>query len=129
MESPETMAQTALHPPDTSLRSADEVKGYDVGATDGDIGHVDDFIVEDASWAVRYIVVDLSRWLPSRKVLLSPSWIQSVDWPGKKVHVDVTREQVKNGPEYNPSEPVNREYEVVLYDYYGRPHYWEHVDR
>jgi hypothetical protein len=126
-EGPEKPDLTRTHPPDAGLRSADEVEGYSVSATDGDIGHVDDFIVDDASWAIRYIVVRLGSRLSGRKVLLSPDWIRSVDWPGKKVVVDVIRERVKNAPEYDPSEPVNREHEVVLYDYYGRPHYWEQV--
>ena len=107
------------------LRSAEEVMGYHIQATDDEIGHVEDFILDDENWTIRYMVVDTGNWLPGRKVLLTPAWIDSVDWGNNKVSVDLTREQVKDSPEYDPSAPVNREYEVRLYDFYGRPRYWE----
>lgn len=108
---------------DPHLRSTKEVTGYHIGATDGGIGHVEDFISEDEDWVIRYMVVDTKNWLPGRKVLISPQWIERVSWNEKKVHVDLSREAVKNSPEYDEAAPVNREYEVRLYDYYGRPTY------
>jgi hypothetical protein len=110
---------------DPYLRSSTEVIGYHIQATDDEIGHVEDFILDDENWTIRYMVVDTRNWLPGRKVLLTPAWIDSVDWGNNKVSVDLTREQVKDSPEYDPSAPVNREYEVRLYDFYGRPKYWE----
>jgi hypothetical protein len=107
------------------LRSSREVTGYAIEASNGDIGHVDDFITDDEEWALRYIVIDTRNWLPGRKVLIAPRWIQSIDWETKKVIMALTRELIKNSPEYDPEKPVNREYEVRLYDYYGRPKYWE----
>ena len=71
------------------------------------------------------MVVDTRNWLPGRKVLVSPVWVESVDWTEYKVTVDLTTEAVKNSPEYDPLAPVNREYEARLYDFYGRPKYWE----
>jgi hypothetical protein len=70
------------------------------------------------------MVADTGKWLPGRKVLISPDWVNFVDWPQKAVGVDMTREAVKNSPEYDPAAPVNRAYEVRLYDFYGRPYYW-----
>jgi uncharacterized protein YrrD len=107
------------------LRSTREVRGYGIHATDGNIGHVDDFIVDDDDWAVRYLVVDTRNWLPGRDVLLATDWIEEVSWPDARVVVCHSREEVKNSPEYDASTPVNREYEEVLHDYYGRPKYWE----
>ena len=109
---------------DPHLRSTKEVTGYRIQATDGEIGHVEDFILEDQDWLIRYMVVDTKNWLPGRKVLISPRWIESVSWSEKKVHLALSRESVKNSPEYDQAAPVNREYEVRLYDYYGRPTYW-----
>lgn len=106
------------------LRSTREVAGYRIEATDGEIGHVEDFIAEEGSWAIRYLVVDTKNWLPGRKVLVAPAWVREIDWAGKQVQVDLERERIQNSPPFNPSTPVNREYEVRLYDYYGRPHYW-----
>lgn len=116
--------QSGPDPAEKPLRSADEVEGYTVRARDGDIGSVKDFIVDDETWAIRYLVVDTGSWLPGRKVLIAPYWIASVDWAGQKVEIDMTRDAVERSPEYDPSEPVNREYETRLYDFYGRPTYW-----
>lgn len=109
---------------DPHLRSTQEVTGYTIHATDDSIGHVDDFIFDDETWIIRYMIVDTKNWLPGRKVLISPEWIEKVDWAKSEVAVNMTRESVKNSPEFDPSKPVNRNYEVQLYDYYGRPRYW-----
>jgi hypothetical protein len=109
---------------DPHLRSVNEVSGYHIQARDDEVGHVEDFIVEDETWRIRYIVVDTRNWLPGKEVVLSPQWISSVDWAASKVHVDLTRESIKDSPAFDPSQPVNRAYEERLYDYYGRPKYW-----
>ena len=110
---------------DPHLRNSGNVIGYHIAATDGDIGHVEDFLVDDTTWAIRYMVVDTSNWWFGKKVLVSPGWVAGVDWNDSKLHVDMTREQIKNAPEYDPSELPRREYEMRLYDYYGRPGYWK----
>lgn len=110
---------------DPALRSSREVTGYHIQATDKDIGHVEDFIVDQETWIMRYLVVDTSNWLPgSRKVLVAPTWVDQVDWKRRKVLVNLTRDQVKESPQYDPRVPVNRSYEVALYDFYGRPYDW-----
>ena len=116
VESPE--ADTDL------LRSVKEVTNYHIQAQDGDIGHVEEFILDDESWTLRDLVVDTRNWLPGRKVLVSPSWIETIEWAQRTVGVGLTREAVKDSPPYDPFAPVNREYEEGLYDYYGRPVYW-----
>lgn len=112
---------------DRNLRSTKEVTGYYVEASDGDIGHVEDFVVDDQSWAIRYVAVDTHNWLPGKKVVISPEWLQSISWDDSKIHVDVLREAIKNAPEYDEF-AVNREYESRLYGHYGREGYW-HDDR
>jgi hypothetical protein len=109
---------------DPHLRSAREITGYHIAAEDGAIGHIDDFIVDDSPWKIRYLVVDTKNWLPGKKVIISPQWCTAIEWESKKAIVEMTRESIKGSPEYDPSAPVNREYEEVLYDYYGRPKYW-----
>ena len=109
----------------TRLRSAREVIGYHIQAMDKDIGHIEDFIVDQNMWVIRYLIIDTSNWLPaSKRVLVAPTWADRVDWAKRKVLIDLTSKQVKNSPEFDYSLPVNREYETILYDYYGRPHYW-----
>ncbi len=110
---------------DPHLRSTREVTGYRVAAADREIGHIDDLIVSDEEWIVRYIVVDTRNWLPGRRVLVDPGWFTGIEWPQGKAHTDLTADEIENSPEFDPSAPINREYERKLYDYYGRPVYWE----
>jgi len=112
-------------PEDNHLRSVTEVTGYHIRARDGEIGHVEDFVVDDEAWSLRYIVVDTRNWLPGRKVLVSPQWATKVDWADEKLWVDLAAGSIKNSPEYDPAAPVNRVYERKLYDFYGRPVYWK----
>jgi hypothetical protein len=119
---------TAIEDPpsgDPNLRSCREVIDYHIDATDGEIGHVSDFVFDDFTWKVRYLVVATRNWLPGKKVLISPDWIEAVRWADRKVSVGLERQRVKDAPEYLPTAPINREYEARLYDFYGRPVYWE----
>ncbi|MFW5751375.1 MAG: PRC-barrel domain-containing protein [Planctomycetota bacterium] len=106
------------------LRSAHEVKGYAIAARDDDIGHVADLICSTDDWTIRYLVVDTRNWLPGRKVLIAPAWIEKISFANHHVRVDHTAEQVRDAPTFDPEAPVNRSYEQQLYDYYGRPVYW-----
>jgi hypothetical protein len=109
---------------DCHLRSVAEVLGYHVRASDDEIGHLEDFIVECDTWVTRYLIIDTRNWLPGKKVLISPAWLYEVDWHERKVHAAMTCDAIKGSPEFNPSSPVNRDYEGRLYDYYGLPRYW-----
>ncbi len=106
------------------LRSTKEVTGYSLHASDGIIGHVDDFILHWEDWIIRYMIIDTSRWLISNKVIIPPDWVSEINWEHAEVFVDVSRETVRKSPQFDPNAPVNREYEIRLYDYYGRPKYW-----
>jgi hypothetical protein len=109
---------------DSHLRGTEAVTGYSIEASDGEIGHVDGFIADDEAWAIRYIEVATRNWWPGKKVLVSPAWIERVSWAASKVYVALSREAIKNGPEYVASMPITREYENKLYFHYGRPPYW-----
>jgi PRC-barrel domain len=109
---------------DSHLRSSDAVTGYHIAAADGGIGHVDAFLVDDETWAIRYVEVATRDWWPGKKVLISPAWIERVSWMESDVRVGLTREAIQNAPEYLDAVPVSREYEYQLYLHYGRPPYW-----
>jgi uncharacterized protein YrrD len=109
---------------DPNLRSAKEVIGYHVAATDGEIGHIEDFLLDDESGRIRYAVVDTRKWLAGKSVLIAPEWIHEVKWSESKVFVNATREAVRNSPEYNPVTPVERGYESRLFSHYGYPVPW-----
>jgi hypothetical protein len=110
---------------DPHLRSTASVTGYYLQARDGDIGHVEDFLVDDQDWAIRYLVVDTRNWLPGKQVLVAPDWVDRISWSDSTVYMNVLRETIRTSPEYDPSRPIERPYESSLYDYYGRPRYWE----
>lgn len=97
----------------TNLRSANEVVGYKISASDTYIGQVEDFVLDDENWSIRYLVVNTGNWLKGRKVLVSHLWIAYISWSERIVSVNLTADQIKRSPEYDPAAPVNREYETV----------------
>lgn len=111
---------------DSHLRSSKNVTGYHVEATDGELGHLDGFVVDDELWAIRYLEVATRNWLPGKKVLLAPSWILRVSWLDSKLYSFLSREQIKSAPEYLLSRPLTRDYENRLHAHYGHPPYWLH---
>jgi hypothetical protein len=125
--STETMAERVQKESSEShLRSTGAVTGYRIEATDGHIGHVDGFVVDDMAWAVRYVEVATRNWLPGKKVLVSPAWITRVSWADSTVYTGLSREAIKDGPEYIESRSITRDYENHLYLHHGRPPYWLH---
>lgn len=90
---------------DPHLRSMKEVTGYTIQGLDDSVGHVEDFIIDDDTMAIRYMIVDTRNWWPGKKVLVSPQWIDRVSWDDSKVFVSQTREAIKAAPEYNEYTP------------------------
>ena len=111
--------------PEWHLRSSAEVAGYHVRARDDAVGHVEDLLVDDAAWAIRYIEIDTRNWWPGKKVLLAPAWIEQVCWPQRSLLVDVTRATLESAPAYDPGKIITRDYEVALYRHYGTRQYWQ----
>jgi uncharacterized protein YrrD len=99
---------------DPHLRSTRHVTGYHIHATNGEIGHVADFMVNDKNWELRYLVVDTGNWLPGKKVLISPSWIKSINWDDASVTVDRMRESVKNNPEVGSTKAIDPDHPGCL---------------
>jgi len=109
---------------DPHLRSTHVVTGYDIEALDGHIGHISDFVIDDETWAIRYLVVDTGNWWPGKKVLLSVQWITGVSWEKSHVEMRLTRDEIKLAPEYSEDELVTRDYEEKLHRFYNRKGYW-----
>ena len=115
---------------DSHLRSAKELFGYQVNAIEGEVDSVTDFIVDDEDWQFCYLVVDISAWLKSEKqVLVALEWINSIDVIRQEVLIDLTQEAIKFSLPFDPPLPVNRQYEEVVYDYYGRPKHWQVMEQ
>jgi uncharacterized protein YrrD len=109
---------------DAHLRSTEAVAGYKIEATDGEIGHVEDFIIDDRTWAIRYLVVDTRNWWPGKKVLVSAKWIERVSWDEFSVFVNLHREDIRKSPEYTKESLPSRDYETRLHRHYDRRGYW-----
>jgi hypothetical protein len=116
----ESRTGAAVHE-DRHLRSVRAVTGHGIEATDGSIGHVDDFLIDDLSWEIRYLTIDTRNWWPGKKVLVAPQWINEVGWDEAKVCIDLTREAVKSSPPYDPGQQVTPDYAGQLHQHYGRP--------
>ena len=106
---------------DPHLRSGNAVMRYHIEATDGDIGHVHSMLVDDETWAIRYIVVDTSNWWLGHQVLISPQCISEVRWSDERVCIDLTRQSLKDAPHYDSAARLNREQEASIYNHYERP--------
>jgi hypothetical protein len=104
---------------DPHLRSAMAVTGYGVHARDGEIGHVEDFLVSDGDWSVRYLIVDTKNWWPGKHVLISPILTIKIDWMDRLISLDTSRESIKNAPAYEPKTMVDRAYERNYHGHYA----------
>ncbi len=125
IEANRAMHERDFRAADVHLRSSASVMGYDIQASDDSIGEVHDYIFDDASWAIRYLVVDTRKWWPGgAKVLVGMNWVDRIDWATKKVHVRMTRAQVKSSPVFEDVGSIHREYEMRLHDNVRRPGYW-----
>jgi sporulation protein YlmC with PRC-barrel domain len=105
---------------DPDLRSTKEVTGYGIVAPNGILGHVEDFLLDDETWNIRYLAVDTRDFWPGKKVLLPPNWIEAVNWPDRTMTVDVTRSQVEGSPVWEPHAKISAAVEGELSRYYAQ---------
>jgi hypothetical protein len=121
----EVAAGEAEPPPpgDPHLGSVADVIGYRIHATDGDIGHVENLLADDENWDIRYLIVSTRNWLPGKQVLLAPYAVVDIDWAERRVIVNVTREQVRTAPEWDPLAMENQILEEQLHRHFGWPGY------
>lgn len=105
---------------DSVLRSFKEVEGYQIHATDGRLGHLEDLVVDEKDWQIAYGVVDTSNWMPwSKKVMVPLVAMEGINYMSREVNLRMDIESIRNAPEYNPSEPINPEYEEGIRDFFS----------
>jgi uncharacterized protein YrrD len=109
---------------DPHLRSCESVYGYHVKASDGEIGHVSGYLVDEATWAIRYLIVDTSNWWMGHKVLIAPLWINEMNWSEKTVSASLSRTAIQSSPPYDPKTFMDRAWESSLHRHYGLSRYW-----
>lgn len=104
------------------LRSVNELKGKEIHASDGEFGNVDQFLFDDESWTIRYLVVETGK-LMGRKVLISPISIERKQ-KSDALTLSLTKEQIRKSPPIDADRPVSRQHEAEYFNYYGYPYYW-----
>lgn len=102
------------------LRSSAEVTGYGIHAQDGEIGHIEDLVVDDEDWIVRYAEVNTRNWLPGKKVLVQTGRIEQIDWYSRSVTMLLTRHAIQSAPAYDPSMLITPDYKIQLFKHYGK---------
>ncbi len=118
-ETAQVLDQTE-HAGDPHLQNVNEVFDYVIQAVDGKIGHVEDFVIDDLNWHIRYMVIDTGNWIPGKKVLVAPRWIRDISWSDQTASVIHSQEQINSCPEFDPNVPITRQYEEQLYEHYSR---------
>jgi sporulation protein YlmC with PRC-barrel domain len=107
---------------DTNLRSFNEILGYDILTSDGNVGCIDDLLIESDDWSVISIIVAANKWEPwSKKVIIASTWIEEVSYIDKQIKISLRTKEVENAPEYNTLEPINEVLEKRYYNYLGKP--------
>ena len=114
-------AEAAYEAADPHLRSVAEVVEYHIHAVDGEIGHLENFMMDRETWTIRYLVVDTRNWWFGKHVLISPSAINEIVWSERHVRLNVTRDQVKSSPPWDPTAMIDLTYQTRLHHHYGWP--------
>ncbi|MEO8772679.1 MAG: PRC-barrel domain-containing protein [Ferruginibacter sp.] len=104
-------------------RNIKSLLGFAMGATDGEIGTLEEIYFDDNNWAVHYLVVKTGSWLFGRKVLISPQALKSIDWGKEHLVVNLTKVQIEKSPDIDTDKPVSRQQEIALYQHYAWQRY------
>jgi hypothetical protein len=89
-----------------ALRGTAEVIDYDIEAIDGGIGTLSDLLIDDEYWYIPYLIVDTGKWLPGKKVMVSPDYISAIRWRTATIYANVDRESIEHSPAYDPDHPI-----------------------
>jgi hypothetical protein len=91
---------------------------------DIEVGHIEDFIIDDTTLTIRYLIVNTQNWWPGKNVLISPRWIELVSWEESIVFIKLFGKTIQQSPEYTEDTLITLEYEAKLHDHYNRQGYW-----
>jgi len=116
---PQAIPEKPEAPDNPHLRSSVEVNGYHIQTKDGAIGHVDDFVLDNSGKKIRYIQIDTRNWLPAKNVLISPAWIEGIDWSKNELAILLEKKAIETAPTFDPSKVISRDYQVKLFKHYG----------
>jgi len=108
----------------TATRRIQDIQGWELEAPDGVVGTYGDFLLGDVDWIAQYIVANTRKWLPGRKMLISPIAVTGFDEQDNRLKRDLTKEQIKEAPPLDSDAPVSRRYEELFNQYLAWQNYW-----
>lgn len=106
------------------LRSAREVSGYRVMATDGEVGHVDDFLMDPQNWAIRYLAINTGSWLKKHEVAITRKLVDQVVWSQAQMNVNASKGLIETAPDYDPAVGIDRTVESAIFSHFTTHPYW-----
>ncbi len=106
------------------LHDLKDLMGVSVIATDGEIGTVRNFLFDDSSWKVFYAVIDVGNWFKRQEVVLPIAAVAQPDWTTRTFQARLTKEQVRDCPAVDTEEPVSRQQEIAMEEYWGKLACW-----
>ncbi len=108
---------------EANVHSAREILGYELNDRDGHTSTIRDFIIDDDEWAVDYLVLETGIWLPGKKYLLDPHWVEQIDWARRAMRCQVPSDKIKNSPDYDPTAVITPREERIVQEHFGPPQY------
>lgn len=108
---------------DSNIHNTRELSGFGLKTRDGELAAVEDFIINDDLWSIRYLVLQTGLWLPGKKFLLDPHWIDEISWPDKRVFADIPADKIRTCPDYEPGTAINLDYQRAVQNHFGYPKY------
>lgn len=112
----------------STLRSYKEIIHYGIDTGNEKFGQVEDLLVDDDTFKIRYVVIDTIRFFPSKNVLVASEWIEDVSWDERVFRTNLSKESIKKSPSYEKSHSPDRNFEEKLHANYGLSGYWERND-
>jgi hypothetical protein len=106
------------------LQNLNALMGASVLASDGEFGSVRDFLFDDRSWLIRYVMVEVGSWFKRREVVLPVAALESLNWKARKFNVRLTREQLCDSPDIGTEKSVSRQQEIAMEEYFGKMAFW-----
>jgi len=98
---------------DPHVRSTQETTEYYIQGSDGPLGHVADFLIDDEAWTIRYLALDTRNWWPGKRVLVAPSRIETIDGHNRTLHLGLSRDSIEHSPEYKVSMSQEEPHEMT----------------
>ncbi len=107
------------------LRSTEEIEGYRVEAKEERIGTVSGCLIEDTTWAVRYLSVKMEEGQGDGRLFISPHWVDEISWIERKLRLDMPASRLREMPTVGVRGTLEREDEEKLHEFFGQPRYWK----